>query len=184
MTVHNFHTSLTASHEFEEAPFWREIYETFFPGHLAILRHTQDGWHQRAGIDVSVIMPDSKQYLIDEKIRPHDFGDILLEEISDATRNIPGWACKPLRADYICYAYLDTGKAFLLPVLQLQNAWRRHSQEWKETRTPIVAPNRDPDTGREWESISWGIYEYELFPAIGAGLRATFNAHGAKENTE
>lgn len=70
------------------------------------------------GIDRSVILENSKQILIDEKARfpsknGFSYPDILLEHISNDQTNAPGWTCKPLRADYICYAITGLGQAYL-----------------------------------------------------------------------
>ena len=172
--THDFKTDLAFSHDLEGADFWREVYTQFFPGHAAVIRHSEDGDHQRLGVDTSVIMPSSKAFTVDEKIRRANFRDIALEEWSDFDRGIPGWIQKRLLCDHILYTILPAGRAYLLPVLQTQEAWRRHGDEWKATREPITALNRDRKTGRTWESISWGILPEELFPAIGECLRARF----------
>lgn len=170
--AHNFKNDLAFSHDLEGADFWRQAYEYFFPGSVAVIRHSGDGDHQRAGIDTSVVMPNSKIFTVDEKLRRADYGDILLEEFSDRRRGVPGWICKALLADFVLYA--TPRRAFLLPVLQLQSAWATHGETWKATRSAVVARNRDPSTGRTWESVSWAVKPVELFPAIGENLRATF----------
>ena len=172
--THDFKSDLAFSHDLEGAEFWRECYNAFFPNHAAVIRHSEDGDWQRLGVDSSVIMPSSKVFTVDEKVRRRDYPDIALEEWSDFDRGIPGWIQKRLLSDYLLYVVLPAGRAYLLPVLQTQEAWRRHGEEWKATREPITALNRDPRTGRAWESISWGIAPEELFPAIGECLRARF----------
>lgn len=181
--LHDFKSDLAFSHASEGAAFWREVYERFFPGHAAVIRHSEDGDWQRLGVDSSVIMPSSKVFTVDEKVRRRDYPDIALEEWSDFDRGIPGWIQKRLLSDYLLYVVLPAGRAYLLPVLQTQEAWRRHGEEWKATREPITALNRDPRTGRAWESISWGIAPEELFPAIGAALRATFPEPFAEDSS-
>ena len=174
MAIHNFQHSLGASLALESADFWQEVYRNLFPKHEAFIRHSCDGDHQRLGIDTTVIMENSKTFTIDEKIRYKDYRDILLEEYSDVDRNVAGWVVKPLLCDYILFAILPAGKAYLLPTRQLQQAWRTHGQEWKATRRAIVAHNKDSRTGRTWKSVSWGIEPEILFPAIGGQLRTTF----------
>lgn len=165
--MHDFGKSLAASHSISDAPFWREVYETAFPGGVMI-DHRQDGDHQRAGIDRSIVMPNSKQVLIDEKARFADYGDILLEYWSDERRRVPGWICKPLRCDYIAYAIVPRGLCYLMPVLPLQTAWRRHGEAWIDSYKRIEAKNNG------YVTVSVGVPVDVVFPAIGQALRIPF----------
>jgi hypothetical protein len=179
MKLHNFADSLAQSHAAEDLPFWQEIYKQAFPNMAAMINHRQDGEHQRAGIDRSIILQNSKQLLIDEKVRGKNkitervYTDIALEYWSDYERKIPGWVCKPLRADYIAYAIAPLGKCYLLPVLQLQKAWLKHGENWIEIyQPPIKAKNKY--NGNFWTTISVGVPVDILFKAIGEGLRISF----------
>jgi len=167
--MHDFATSLAASHAVSDAPFWAEIYAKAFPGGIMI-DHRQDGEHQRAGVDRSIILPNSKQVLVDEKARFTDYGDILLEYWSDEARKIPGWVCKPLRCDFIAYAIVPRGWCYLLPVLALQSAWRAHGDKWIEQHRRIEANNKT------YRTISVGVPLATLFAAIGQALRIQFTA--------
>ena len=140
--VHDFSDSLAASHRASDLPIWEEIYRKSFQGFLAMVDHRQDGEHQRAGIDRSVILENSKQILIDEKIRWKPYPDIAVEYLSNDRTGAPGWACKPLRADYIAYAIAPLGMCYLLPVIQLQQAWRRKGEIWMASCFIVRAPNR------------------------------------------
>jgi hypothetical protein len=166
--MHDFTTSLAASHAVSDAPFWSEIYAKAFPGGVMV-DHRQDGEHQRVGVDRSIIMPNSKQILVDEKARFTDYGDILVEYWSDEARRIPGWVCKPLRCDFIAYAIVPRGWCYLLPVLPLQSAWQRHGQKWIEQYKRIEAKNRG------YITVSVGVPIQDLFSAIGQALRVQFN---------
>jgi hypothetical protein len=152
-------------------PFWREVYEKAFPTMRAMVDHREDGEHQRAGIDRSIILAHSKQILIDEKVRRKAYEDIALEYLSDETRGTPGWVCKPLRADYIAYAIAPIGRCFLLPVPQLQQAWLAYGDLWIKTYPRIVAKNRS------WNTISVGVPPHAIFPAIGKMLRIQFTPY-------
>lgn len=167
--VHDFYQSLQSSHKASDLPIWEQIYQQAFPNMLTSVDHRQDGEHQRAGIDRSVILANSKQILIDEKIRWKSYPDIALEYWSNLERQIPGWVCKPLRADYICYAIAPTGRAYMLPVPQLQQAWGRHSQEWIDAYGSISARNKG------YQTISCCVPVDKLFPAIGACMRISFD---------
>jgi hypothetical protein len=174
---HNFQKSLKKSHMAEDLPFWNEIYQKAFPSMVAMINHRQDGEHQRAGIDRSIILANSKQLLIDEKTRFKNektgkvYTDIALEYWSDVDRKIPGWVCKPLRADYIAYAIAPLGICYLLPVIQLQEAWKAESEKWIKTGPIIKAENEG------WTTISVGVNPKILFPVIGRFLRVYFEKY-------
>ncbi len=178
---HNFAESLAASHAAEDLPLWSEVYHKAFPTLAAIINHRQDGDHQRQGIDRSLILANSKQILIDEKVRWRNkktglvYDDIALEYLSDRDRGIPGWVCKPLLCDYIAYAIAPIGKCYLLPVLQLQQAWSNRSGEWLETYKKIEAENKSPN-GNKWVTLSVGVPVNVVFKEIGGCLRLEFNA--------
>jgi len=174
MTPHDFQTCLAKSHAAEDWPVWETIYRQAFPDFAAMVNHRQDGWHQRQGIDRSVILTNSKHLLIDEKARGRNaktgkvYDDIALEYWSDEQRRVPGWVCKSLMADYIAYAILPLGRCYILPVLQLQEAWRRNGDSWVRTYPPIIAENTN------WTTVSVGVPPGVLFPAIGDCLRVKF----------
>ena len=108
----------------------------------AIISHRQDGWHQRVGVDRSIILANSKQILVDEKARRiKNTGDIMLEYISNDRANTPGWVEKSLKCDYIAYAFMPSGIAFLLPVNQLQTAWFKNKISWLHKYKTRVAIN-------------------------------------------
>lgn len=173
--IHDFQESLSASHAADQLPIWEKCYRKFFPDFAAMVNHRQDGDHQRIGIDRSVILTNSKQFLVDEKVRFRNritgkvYEDIALEEYGDEDKGTLGWAEKSLLADYIAYAIAPLGKCYLLPVPQLQMAWRIHKSAWKRTYSfPIRAHNKS------WTTISWGIPVPVLFKAIGGCLRCEF----------
>jgi hypothetical protein len=172
--MHLFQESLLKSHAAEDNPIWEEIYRKAFPGFACMVNHRQDGPHQRAGIDRSVILYNSKQLLIDEKARyrnaktGHVYQDIALEYLSNEERGVPGWVCKPLMADYIAYAILPIGKCYLLPVTQLQAAWTKHGEDWIDRYRQIPAQNDG------YTTLSCPIPVDVLFAAIGSCLRVSF----------
>jgi hypothetical protein len=173
---HQFKESLAKSHAAEDNPIWEQIYRRAFPDFEAMVNHRQDGPHQRAGIDRSVIMTNAKQILIDEKARYKNeitgkiYDDILLEVYSDEKRQTEGWVTKPLLADYIAYAILPLGKCYLLPVIQMQKAWKEHGKKWRKEYREVRAQNNG------WVTLSCPVKPRVLFPAIGACLRIEFDA--------
>lgn len=172
--VHDFRKSLAMSHAASDWEGWEDVYRTAFPSFAAMVDHRQDGPHQRAGIDRSVTLANSKQLLVDEKVRGRNkvtgkiYEDIALEYLSDSKRKVPGWVCKPLLADYIAYAILPLGICYLLPVIQLQQAWMAHSAEWLHAYKIAVAKNTT------WETMSCCVPPKVLYQAIGSTLRVHF----------
>jgi hypothetical protein len=137
--------------------------------------HRGDGIHQRQGIDRSVILNNSKQILIDEKVRGRNkitgkvYQDIALEEWSDREKKIQGWVVKPLLCDYIAYAIAPLGICYLMPVIQMQMAWKQNEINWKKNYFSIIAKNEG------YETLSWCIPVNTLFMAIGSCLRINFS---------
>ncbi len=170
--MHDFQESLLASHRASDLPIWEQVYRAAFPTFCAMVDHRQDGEHQRAGIDRSVVLQNSKQYLVDEKIRWKPYDDIALEYLSNDRTGALGWVCKPLRADYIAYAIAPLGRCYLLPVVQLQIAWERKGEFWKNTCPKIAARNNG------YTTFSVGVKPSELFPAIGGAFRVSFDPVG------
>jgi hypothetical protein len=172
--IYNFNEQLELSNRCQDLPVWESIYRKAFPDFAAMIKHPKDGWHQRAGIDRSVILNNSKRILIDEKNRFRNrktgkvYEDIALEYWSNMERKSPGWVCKPLICDYIGYAIIPIGKCYLLPVIQLQQAWKIHGESWKRAYPNILTPNEG------WTTQSVGVPPHVLFPAIGAFLRIEF----------
>lgn len=172
--MYDFAESLAASHAASDLPIWEEIYRASFPGFVSMVDHRDDGEHQRAGIDRSVILANSKQILIDEKVRGRNkitgkvYEDIALEYLSNEGRGVPGWVCKPLRADYIAYAIAPLGRCYLLPVMQLQLAWQRSGGYWREKYPSVRAKNSG------YTTVSVGVPVGDVFAEVGRALRVGF----------
>lgn len=173
--MNDFQECLAFSHAAEELPFWLDVYRDAFPDMTACISHRQDGEHQRAGIDRSIILENSKQLLIDEKVRGRNkitgrvYDDIALEYISNDRNNTPGWVVKPLRCDYIAYAIAPLGRCYLLPVIQLQQAFKKNAKNWLNSYPTIKAKNEYYNTHSV--CVPPGV----LFREIGKELRVSFN---------
>jgi hypothetical protein len=177
---HNFHQSLAQSHRASDSPVWENVYQQVFPGFLAMHDHRKDGVHQRHGIDRSVVLENGKTIWIDEKARERNkktglvYRDIALEFLSDAERETPGWVCKPLLCDYIAYAILPLGIAYVLPTLQLQQAWTRYSQYWF-TRYPVIHAENGDDF-HTWTTHSLCVPSENVMSALTRVMVARFPA--------
>lgn len=181
METHDFKECLAQSHAAADLPIWKEIYDKAFPGGIMV-DHRKDSPQQRAGIDRSITMPNSKQFLIDEKIRGRNkktgrvYEDIALEFWSNYEKRVPGWVCKPLLADYIAYAIGPLGKCYLLPVLQLQQTWAKHGEDWLKRMKLIEARNEG------YTTHSVGVPVAELFQKMGQAFRIDFAPLEVEEN--
>lgn len=174
---HDFAASLRASHAASDWSGWEPLYRSAFPSFAAMIDHRASGEHQRAGIDRSVVLANSKQILIDEKVRGKNartgrvYDDVLLEVVSvrkPHCEDEPGWVKKAIRADYIAYLIAPLGRCYLLPVIQLQSAWTREGAEWTAKYKTREAPNRG------YVTVNVPVPAAVLFQAIGAGLRLNF----------
>lgn len=142
MTIHDFQESLAYSHTQADRPWWDAVYRNAFPRFKQMVDMREDGPVQRAGIDRYVHLRGGKILSVDEKVRRKDWDDILLERWSDVDRQIPGWVQKPLLCDYIAYAFAPSGRCYLLPVPQVQRAWRLHGERWIREKKHILAQNK------------------------------------------
>jgi hypothetical protein len=174
--MNDFDDDLKFSHSCEDLPCWEQIYRAAFPTMLTMTSHRQDGDHQRLGVDRTIVLANSKTIKIDEKARRENYGDIALEFISNDKKKTPGWVEKDLLCDYIAYAIMPVGIAYLLPVLQLQLAWSEKKEEWlakaenpKEKKFKICKAR---NYGYTTHSLALPVEI--LFPAIGAAFRVNF----------
>lgn len=163
---HNFVDCLERSQSASDNPIWETIYRKAFPTMLGMFDHRQDGQHQRNGIDRSIVLDNGKPIWIDEKVRGRNkktgqvYSDIALEYLSNEARGTPGWVCKPLLCDYIAYAILPLGVCYLMPVPQLQAAWKKYGTKWIITGKEVRAANEG------YWTISTAITAHDLFLAI------------------
>ena len=170
--MHDFKSSLAFSHNASDWEGWKAIYESFFGEGAHLVDHRQDGDHQRAGIDRSVILPNSRQVLVDEKVRGRNrktgkvYSDIALEFWSDRDRQERGWIAKALRCEFIAYAILPLGVCYLLPFQQLRAAWKMNCKAWVEKYHKRTSDNKDPVTGREWTTVFCPVPQDVVFRAI------------------
>ncbi len=172
--MNDFDEQLEWSRKASDWSGWHDLYQALFPRLSVMVDHPRDGWQQRAGIDRSLILDDSKQFLIDEKARGKNritgvvYEDIALEYLSNDRTGALGWVCKPLSADFIAYAILPLGRAYLLPVPQLQLAWERNGKAWRARHGERSARNRGYNT------LFCPVPVPVLFSAMGATLRHSF----------
>lgn len=179
--MNNFEKDLARSHAEEDNPVWEKVYRQAFPGMQIMTNHRDNGPWQQQGIDRSITLANSKQILIDEKVRFRNkktgevYRDIALEYLADKQRKTPGWVCKPLLCDYIAYMIAPLGECYLLPVVQLQHAWEKNKTSWLG-RYPIISAQNERNGKVAWVTLSCCVPENVVFRAIGKCLRVYFEA--------
>ncbi len=130
MSIHTFGRSLALSHEYADAPWWLDIYREAFPGLEQAVSMRSDGFAQRAGIDRRLVLSSGASVDVDEKVRDKDYDDFFLEYWSDRDRRTKGWVAKDLACHYIAYAFIPSGRCYLLPFQALRVAWARNREQW------------------------------------------------------
>jgi len=164
----NFKDDLAFSHSCSDEPYWEVIYRKAFSGLQTITDLRESGDHQYKGIDRVLVLKTGKAIYIDEKVRRKDYGDIALEYVSNNTRNTPGWVCKDLFCDYIAYAIQEKQRCYLLPVIQLQQAWKNNKNKWLESYGERQARNEG------YETLFCPVPIPVLFSAMGNCLRINY----------
>jgi hypothetical protein len=166
-------------HSFEERRLWSrsmsgqlwfgETYRRAFGEGFTMQTIEDDGWAQRAGIDRMLVLPCGRSFGIDEKVREKEYGDVLLEFMSDKARKQPGWVVKPLLAEYIAYAVAPSGRCHLFPTLTLQRAWRHLGEGWKRRYGVIDVLNTS------WVTLCVPVPTAVLFDAIRDAMNITMS---------
>lgn len=128
--VSDFYDDLKFSQEQSAQSWWEDVYKQAFPDMVAMTDVRGKTRLQFAGVDRLITTSAGRVWRIDEKVRREDYGDILLEFISNHKTRSPGWVAKDLECDFIAYAIKPSRCCFLLPVPPLQRAWQKHSSAW------------------------------------------------------
>jgi len=172
--MNNFTDDLYDSENVGKLPFWRRVYQTAFPDMVDMREHFNDRTIQSKGYDRTIILKNGKNVFIEEKFRREDYKDIALEYISNDRTGSPGWVCKPAHADYFAYAILPAGMCYLLPVQQLQSAYRYYKEVWLTDYPIIKARNTDRD-GRPYNTLSVCIPYEKILVILNNQTRVSFS---------
>lgn len=142
-----FQEDLAWSKEQAKLPLWEETYRRAFPDFAGMSYVPDDGPAQRGGVDRIVTTRSGRVWLIDEKSRrdywesKHKkyfksgatvFPDIALEYLDHVGRGTKGWIEKPMSCDYLAYNILPIYQVYLLPMAQMQAAWKIWKLKWIE----------------------------------------------------
>jgi hypothetical protein len=165
---HDFRDSLERSKAQADAPWWKAVYREAFPDMAAMVNVRDDGWAQRGGIDRVITLASARTINIDEKVREHDWPDILLEYWSDRDRKIPGWVAKSLACDFIAYAFVPSQTCYLLNFQLLRRAWRNNRGRWVRDYPKIEAANNG------YTTVSVAVPTEVLVAALGTATKITW----------
>jgi len=168
MTVHDFRESLQKAADQADAPWWLGVYRKAFPDLESCVSVREDGWAQRGGIDRVLTLKSGRTLSVDEKVRYKDRDDIALEYWSDEARKIRGWVAKDLACDFIAYAFVPSGRCYLLPFQTLRRAWRDNRKEWVRDHFRVEAENPG------YKTISVAVPIAILMSALGDAMLVRF----------
>ena len=129
VTVHRYHTS--HAWEQQQAALLTDLWRAWWPGVDRL--PVTDADTQRAGVDAVLTGPTCAQPFaveVEEKIRSHDYGDVLLEVVSNDQAMTPGWAVKGARSKLLLYAWAPTRRGFVFPMQTVQRVTRANADLW------------------------------------------------------
>lgn len=130
----------------EARAFYKRIYRNRWPN-CTIIYYTDNRHWQALGIDCEIYNGIGR-LRVDEKLRRKDYGDVLIEFISDVEHNAPGWACKPLPIHMIAYGVMPAEIVYWLHFPRLQKAYKWFGRGWKK-KYPIRDAHNTYQ-GRKW----------------------------------
>jgi hypothetical protein len=139
--IHDFRERLAWSEAASTEPFWDAVYRKAFPNLVNHMQASGDTHSQRLGIDRVLILANGRTLYIDEKKRSQEYGDILLEYLSNDVTRAPGWIEKDLAIDYLAYAFMQSKRCYLFPWAMLRRAWLHFGEQWRRDYRPVVAQN-------------------------------------------
>lgn len=131
LKTHDFDECLERSNSQREEAFWEECYRAAFPDFKCMIDNRRDNGAQRCGVDRLVVLNSTQVLRIDEKSRSRDYGDMLLEVVSNDRTMAPGWIEKDMTIDFLAYGIAPASRAYLFPWPLLRASWVRHAEQWK-----------------------------------------------------
>lgn len=94
--IHDFKERLAWSQSFADEPFWEACYALAFPDMVGCFACPKDSESQRKGVDRLIHLSNGRTLYVDEKKRGKEYGDILLEFVSNDRTGTLGWVEKKL----------------------------------------------------------------------------------------
>jgi len=139
--IHDFYERLSYSESPEHEPFWQAVYQKAFPNLIFAQSCKGKCQGQYAGIDRVIQLKSGQTIKIDEKMRPEDYPDILLEYISNDKLQTSGWIEDDLLIDFLAYAFSPSKRCYLLPWQSLKRVWNHFKNDWIKNYPRIEAKN-------------------------------------------
>lgn len=134
--INDFHADLEYSMDDE---LFNKFYRKQFAG-IKEIRFEDSMEKQLKGIDKTLIFESGYQVTVDEKKRRVDYGDILLELISNKKTNRRGWLYTA-QCDYIAYAVVPAKVIYFLPTTLLKMVWYENGNQWEKLFKKVEAIN-------------------------------------------
>lgn len=148
LDYHDFHECLKRSAIQSDEPFWAQVYRKAFPDMVGWINTASAGKSpiQEHGIDRIIVLKSDRHLYIDEKKSSRSYNSFFLEYISNDRIQSPGWMEKPLRIDFLAYAFMPDQRVYLMQWDMLQIAWRRMRRKWLEIYPRRKARNKTYNT--------------------------------------
>lgn len=124
--------------EQQQAAFLAALWSRWWPG--SSRAPVADLGMQRAGVD-AIVSRGRVPIQVEEKVRDRDYGDVLVELVSNDATNAPGWAVKGAASNLLLYAIRSTGRGWVFPMQAVQRATRMHADDWRRRFGVKVAQN-------------------------------------------
>ena len=135
--INDFKADLKYSMEDE---MFNNFYLREFPN-VREIKTEKDIKKQFKGIDKTLVFDSGLEITIDEKKRRVDYGDILLELLSNKETGRKGWLYTA-QCDYIAYAVMPIKTIYFLPMILLKMAWWENRVKWEKRYEKKEAKNK------------------------------------------
>lgn len=149
--------------------FWRRVYSLAFDGYIDTSPPNADARTQRLGLDRVVLISGGGVVRIDEKTRSRDYGDILIEYVSNDRTGAPGWIEQDLQVDYLAYGVPGAGIAFLIAWMAIRRAWIANRDQWlAAARSGRLGFRTVMARNEGYTTISVAVPQRRLWSVLGA----------------
>lgn len=129
---------------------------------VTVATEQEDRFH---GIDYWATLSGTNRVSVDLKVRQENYGDLLLEILSDTDRLKPGWTIdRTKRTDYILYLW--PGSDSLVPYPPLRTVTLAKRAEWKVMYRTVVATSDE----HSWRTTSLAVPDRVVWDAIASRM--------------
>jgi hypothetical protein len=99
--------------------------------------------------DKMITKKDGTVIYVEEKVREKDYGDFLIEILSNVELKTPGWIEKDnCVSEYLIYFIKPTKIAYVMKFKDIQSEWRKHKSLWT-----LLFPTKTTLTQTEYGNI-------------------------------